>query len=120
MCLGPMARSIEVTLQEGEDASAVDARSVVTPAVVELRVTAHSPVVPTVVQLATLNEPGPLTFVKLTTVSTGAFTNPEPSFTLTCAVNVCGEPTSFVAASGSIWMFASTTCRGSHGPVADE
>ena len=61
--------------------------------------------------------PGPLTFVKVTTVSAGAFTKPDPSLTFTCAVNVCGEPTSFVAASGLIWMFASTTWNGSHGLV---
>src|SRR5438045_2271738 len=63
---------------------AVDARSVVTPAACELSVTEHSPVVPTVLQLAALNEPGPLTSVKLTPVSAGAFAKPEPSLTFTC------------------------------------
>src|SRR5689334_17394558 len=78
----------------------VEARSVVGPGVFELSVIEHSPVVPTVLQLVALRSAGPLTFVKPTTVSAGAFADPEPSLTLTCAVKVCGEPTSFVAAFG--------------------
>ena len=38
---------------------------------------------------ADVNEPGPLSIVKLICVPSGAFTKPEPSLTFTCAVNVC-------------------------------
>src|SRR5262249_58232399 len=51
---------------------------------------------------------GPLSIVKLIDVPSGAFVNPpEPSFTLTCAVNVCDCPTRFVP-FGVIETFAST------------
>ena len=58
--------------------------------------------------------PGPESIVKLTSAPT-AGTNPVPSFTFTCAVNVCVAPTRFTP-FGLIWMFASTTRSGSHGP----
>src|SRR5215213_9535825 len=88
----------------------VDAFSTVTPAVADVSVTEQEPVVPTVVQLAALRSPGPLTFEKFTTVPAGAFTNvPEPVSTSTCAVNVCGSPTAFVAVNGLIEIFAFTT-----------
>src|SRR5262249_20662941 len=86
----------------------VDAFSVATPAVEEVRLTEHEPVPPAVVQLAGLTEPGPVTTVKLIVVPFGAVTKPLPSFTFTCAVNVCGVPTSFVAVKGDSGMFAST------------
>src|SRR3954470_10840608 len=82
--------------------TSVLARNVVTPAVAEGHVTEHSPVAPTVVHVGELNEPGPLSFVNVTSLSAAAFAKPEPSFTFTCAVNVCGEPTSFVAVNGLI------------------
>ena len=54
--------------------------------------------------------------VKLIEVPAGAFSKPVPVFTLTCAVKTCGAPTGLFAVAGVIWMFASTTCSGSHGP----
>jgi hypothetical protein len=82
--------------------TAVEARNVVIPAVAEFSEIEHSPDAPTVVQLAALNEPGPLNFVNPITVPSGAFTKPDPAFTFTCPMNVCAEPTSFVAANGLI------------------
>src|SRR2546423_508300 len=59
--------------------SAGDGITVVSPADPEVRSTEQLPVVPTVVHVGELNEPGPLNFVKLINVSAGAFTKPEPS-----------------------------------------
>src|SRR3954471_7440181 len=95
-----------------------EACSVVEPGEVELSVIEHSPLAPAVVQLFALKVPVPFTVVKLTTAPAGAFAAPEPSLTFTWAVNVWAEPTSFVAANGVSWMFASTTRRGSHAPEA--
>ena len=68
----------------------------------------HGPVPPAVVHgFVVVNAPGPLSIVKLICVPFGAFTTPVPSFTLTCAVNVCAWPTRFTP-FGVIWMFAST------------
>ena len=50
---------------------------------------------------------------KLIDVPFGAFTNPPPLFTVTCAVKTCGEPTSFVAVAGVIEIRASTVENGS-------
>ena len=69
------------------------------------------PVAPTVVHgFAVVNEPGPLSFVKLIDVPSGAFTKPLPSpaFTFTCAVKTWSVPTGFESVIGVIWMFAST------------
>ena len=53
----------------------VAARTVVTPAVDALfSVTVQEPVVPIVVQLAGVSDPGPLTMLKLIVVPAGAFT----------------------------------------------
>ena len=53
--------------------------------------------------------PGPESIVKVTSLpGGGARTPPLPSFTFTCAVNVCVWPIGFVAVGGLIWMFAST------------
>ena len=50
----------------------------------EITVTEQLPVVPTVVQLEALREPGPLTIAKLIVVPAGAFVNePEPVLTFT-------------------------------------
>src|SRR4051794_14171843 len=80
------------------------ARTVHTPVAAEDWVIEQEPVVPIVLQLPAAL----LLIVKLIVVPTGALENPVPSFTLTCAVNVCGWPARFVAAGGVIWMFAST------------
>ena len=76
----------------------------------------HEPVPPEVMHgLAEVKEPGPV-FEKKIAVPSGAFTEPVPSLMFTCAVNVCGWPTRFVAVWGVIWMLASTTRSGSHAP----
>ena len=62
-----------------------------------------------------MNVPGPLSIVKLICVASGAGTNPVPVLTLTCAMKVWFRPTGSVP-PGAIWMFASTTCNGSHAP----
>ena len=63
-----------------------------------------------------MNEPGPETIVKLTEVPAGAGVKPVPGLALTCAVKTCVLPTGLIAVCGEIWMFASTTASGSHGP----
>src|SRR4051812_39073074 len=80
----------------------------VTPAVDELNVTTQLPVVPTVRQLATDKLPGPLKIGRASCRERVEISEAEPSFKYKCAVNVCGEPTSFVADNGEIWIFAST------------
>jgi hypothetical protein len=75
----------------------LEAVTVVTPVAPELSVIVHDPVPPEVVQgVAEVNPPGPV-FVKKIEVPSGAFVEPVPSLTLTCAVNVCDWPTRFVA-----------------------
>src|SRR6266540_264887 len=103
-CASPVAR----LSTNPPTVTAVEALSVVTPAVAEVSDTEHSPVVPTVLQLAGVRMPGPLTMLKLIVVPAGAFAKPEPSFTFTCPVNEWGVPISFVGVNGEIWMFAST------------
>ena len=46
--------------------------------------------------------------LNVTSVPSGAFTNPLPVFCCTVAVNVCGDPTALVAVCGVIEMFKST------------
>src|SRR4051794_40477816 len=87
------------------------AETTVVPTVDDVSVTVQLPVAPTVVHgFVVVNEPGPLTLVKLIDVPAGAFTKPAPlpSFTLTCAVNTLSVPIGFVSVCGVIWMFAST------------
>jgi hypothetical protein len=75
----------------------VEAVTVVTPVAFDDNVIVHDPVPAEVIHgLAEVNEPGPV-FVKKIAVPSGAFAHPVPSFTLTCAVNVCGVPTRLVA-----------------------
>ena len=94
-----------------------EADTTVTPVVFEESVIVQLPVPPDVVHgFAEVKLPGPDTMEKLIDVPSGAFTKPVPSFTFTCAVNVCVWPTRLVAVAGVIWMFASTTRNGSHGP----
>src|SRR5262249_11897538 len=65
------------------------ADTVVTPVTADDNVIWQLPVPPAVVHgFADVNAPGPLSIVKLIWVPSGAFTNPVPSFTFTCAVNV--------------------------------
>ena len=88
----------------------VCADTVDTPVVDDVSVTEQLPVPPAVVHgFGVPSVPGPLSFVKLICVPSGAGTNPppEPSFTFTCAVNVCVAPIRFVP-FGVIEMFAST------------
>ena len=57
----------------------------------EVRLIVQQPVPPAVVHgFAVVNAPGPLSFVKLICVPSGAFTKPLPSpaFMFTCAVKV--------------------------------
>src|SRR5262245_35745906 len=90
--------------------------TMVAPVTAERSVIEQLPVPPVVMHGdAVVNAPGPDTIVKPINVPSGAFTRPEPLLTFTCAVNVCAEPTGFVAL-GPTWMFASTTRSGSHGP----
>jgi len=74
----------------------------------------QEPVVPTVVQLGVVRAPGPLKITMLHTVPAGALTSPapDPSFTFTWQVKVCGVPTSLVAVAGVSWMFAFGTTHG--------
>jgi hypothetical protein len=94
---------------------------VVVPIVGELITTVHDPVPPDVVQLDgptnVADAPPAFDSVKLIVVPSGAFTNPVPGLTFTCPVRVCSVETGLVAVCGVIWMFASTTCSGSHGPT---
>jgi hypothetical protein len=84
------------------------ALTVVTPVTDEVSVTWQEPVPPVVVHgFGVVNEPGPESIVELIDVPSGAGTNPEPSFTFTCAVNVCDAATRFVP-FGVIWTFTST------------
>src|SRR5262245_45448495 len=93
---------------------------IVVPDVGELIVTVHEPVPPDVVQLdgPTNVADAPAVFVseKAIDVPFGAFTKPVPGLTLTCAVRTWFVPTGLVAVGGVIWMLASTTVSGSHGP----
>src|SRR5215208_2802552 len=92
------------------------ALTTVVPAVGEVRVIVQLPVAATVAHgFGVVNEPGPLSIVKLIGVAAGAFANPEPLLTLTCAVKVCVVPTGLVP-FGVMLMFASTTASGSQGP----
>src|SRR5262249_20739719 len=94
----------------------VCADTVEIPVVDEVSVIVQEPVPPAVVHgFGVVNEPGPLSSVKLIDVPSGAGTNPEPTFTFTCPVNVCVVPTGFVP-FGVIEMFASTTVSDSHAP----
>src|SRR6266542_2173811 len=94
----------------------VCADTVVTPVRNDFNVTWQLPVPPAVVHgFGDVNPPGPESIVKVIAVPSGAFTKPLPSFTFTCAVNVCESPTRSTP-FGAIWMFASTTVSGSHGP----
>jgi hypothetical protein len=90
-------------------ATVVCALTVDTPVVVELNATLQEPVPPDVVQVVGVTVPGPLSTVKLIDVPSGAFMKPEPSFTFTCAVNVCAWPTGLTP-FGVIEMFASSFC----------
>ena len=93
------------------------ALTTVVPDVVDVICTVHEPVPPAVVQVFTppTNVPGPLTFVKVISVPSGALTKPPPAFTFTWPVSVWFVPTAFSAVGGVIWMFASTavTANGS-------
>src|SRR5262249_35066045 len=67
--------------------SVVCALTVVVPAVEETSVIVQLPVPPEVVHgFGVVKPPGPLSIVKLIDVPSGAFTNPLPLFTVTCAV----------------------------------
>ena len=69
----------------------VCADTVVTPVSAEVSVIVQEPVPPPVVHgFGVVKLPGPESIVKLICVPSGAFTKPVPSFTFTCAVNVCG------------------------------
>jgi hypothetical protein len=93
------------------------ALTTVVPGVVETRLIVQVPVAPSVGHgLTVVNAPGPESIVKPISVPAGALTKPEPVFTLTCAVKTWVAPTGLVAVGGLIWMLASTTCSGSHGP----
>jgi hypothetical protein len=92
------------------------AETVVVPTTAEVRPIVQLPVPPVVVHgFGELKLPGPESMVKLICVPSGADVKPSPLFTFTCAVNRCVAPTGFVP-FGVIWMFASTTVNGSHGP----
>src|SRR5262249_40548563 len=96
----------------------VCAETVVTPVVADVSVIVHEPEPPAVVHgFGVPSVPGPESLLKLIEVPSGAFTKPapEPSFTSTCAVNVCVWPTRFVP-FGEIEIRASTTFSGSHAP----
>jgi len=79
------------------------------PAVVELTLIEQLP--PVVVQVLTPpTKVAPAVLfdrLNVTSVPSGAFTNPLPVFCCTVAVNVCGDPTALVAVSGLIVIFAS-------------
>src|SRR5262245_13899094 len=91
----------------------VCADTTVAPVWLDVSVIWQEPVPPAVVHgFGVVNEPGPLSIVKLICVPSGAFVNPLPLFTFTCAVKTWFWPTRFVP-FGWIWMFASTTASGS-------
>src|SRR5215469_7964607 len=90
--------------------TAVCALTLVVPVIDEVSVIWHEAVPPTVVHgFGVVNEPGPESIEKLIDVPSAALTKPapEPSFTVTWAVNVCDAPTRFVP-FGEIEMRAST------------
>src|SRR5262249_10619429 len=114
--VSPVAR-VKATLPT---VTVVVAWMVVVPPVGELITTVQDPLPPDVVQLdgPTNVAEAPFEFVteNVITVPSGAFAKPPPAFTFTVPVSVWFAPTGFVAVCGVIWMFASTTCSGSHGP----
>src|SRR6266700_3317219 len=119
---GPELRQVQSVLRVSETPATetvVCALSVVTPVAAESRSMVQSPLA--FVEHEELDTfplerpPGPESIEKVTSAPF-AGAEPVPSFTFTCAVNVCVVPTSFVAVGGEIWMFASTTRNGSHGP----
>src|SRR5215471_8207545 len=94
----------------------VDACTTEVPVTAEVITTSQEPVPPDVVQFCDPGVPGPETIVTVQVVPSGAFTGPLPLSTLMWQCKVWFVPTSFVAVGGVSWMFASTTCNGSHGP----
>ena len=72
---------------------------------------------PTVAHCCVVGVPGPAMMFTVHTVAAGALMNPVPSLTLMWHVRTWFVPTWFVAVGGVIWMFASTTCSGSHAPT---
>ena len=90
--------------------------TVVEPVVGEVRPMVHSPVAPTVAQgFVVVKRARARCDGEGHAVPAGAGAKPPPSFTFTCAVNVCVWPTRLTP-FGVIWMFASTTRSGSHAP----
>src|SRR6266700_2072030 len=103
---GPELRQVQSVLRVSETPATetvVCARSVVTPVVAESRSMVQSP----------------LAFVEheeLDTFPLERPPGPESIEKVTSAPFAGVVPTSFVAVGGEIWMFASTTRNGSHGP----
>ena len=98
--------------------TSVAALTVVVPAVGDEITTLHDPVPPVVEQLLgptnTAVAPPLFVSVNVIVVPSGAFTNPPPALTFTCAVRVWFVLTGLPAVGGVIWMFASRTggCEG--------
>jgi len=79
--------------------SVVWALTFVTPVTADVMVVVQLPEPPVVVHdVGGFGVPGPASMVNVISVPFGALTNPppEPSFTFTCAVNVCVAPMRFV------------------------
>src|SRR5437763_1939606 len=98
----PVARCRRI----GETVTSVAAFTTVTPGVVEVIWTVHSPLTSIVVQvvLTRTKVAGPLAFEKVISVPAGALTKPVPSFTLTWPVRVWLVPIALFAFAGVIWM----------------
>ena len=100
-------------------ATDVCALTFVTPVIADVSSIVQEPVPPEVVHgFGGVNPPGPLSFEKLICVPSGALTQPVPSFTSTCPVNVCAWPTRLTP-SGESRTLASTTRSGSQSPVPE-